>query len=404
MEICMYQRKTVGLWLEINIFMNSIFRFFLSGLLVLTVVSCKEKQTFEIKGYVENAQGETLYLEHIGIEKIELSDSVKLKKGGKFSFKHDRPESPDFYRLRLKRQFINIGIDSTEIVEIQAGVSAGFAKEYKVTGSENCLKIKELTLLQIEANNKFNLLQKNKATLSDEEYKREVSQITDRYKQEAKKYILQDPLSSAAYFALFQQVNNMLIFNPYDKEDHKMYATLATSWDIRYKDSQRAKHLYALAMQSLKVIRGQRVNHHKEIEVKEATNYFEIQLPDLHDNIIMLSDITSSGRVVLLDFTAYQTQFSPIHNMFLGEVYEKYQEKGFEIYQVSLDEDIHFWKNVASNIPWKCVRDQATVYSKNAAKYNVRELPATFIFNRKGEIVKRIESTDYLEAEIKKVL
>ncbi len=374
---------------------------------VILAFSCKDKQEFKLKGSVENASGETLYLEHIGVSGVAVLDSVKLKDNGSFSFRQPRPEAPDFYRLKLKNQFINIAVDSTEIITVKADVSAGFAKNYMVEGSDNCTRLKELTLLQLQASDAYNrlLAEQRKKPLSAEDFQREVINVTGNYKQEAQKYILQDPRSSAAYFALFQQIDNMLIFDPYEKTDNKMYAVVATSWDVYHGNSVRSKHLHALTMQALKFLRQpQAESSYPGIEVREAISYFEIALPDVNGNIVKLSDVIGQGKVIMLDFSAYQSRFSPVHNMDLGEIYQKYQPKGLEIFQVSLDGDLNFWQNAAANIPWICVRDPENVYSRAAATYNVKELPATFLLNRKGEIVKRIESVQEMEAEVKKVL
>ena len=90
--------------------------------------------------------------------------------------------------------------------------------------------------------------------------------------------------------------------------------------------------------------------------------------------------------------------------MTLAELYAVYHSKGLEIYQVSLDDDLHFWKNAASNLPWTCVRDPQSVYSSVAALYYVRQLPALFLLDKKGNLVKRIEDLKTLEADIKSVL
>ena len=82
----------------------------------------------------------------------------------------------------------------------------------------------------------------------------------------------------------------------------------------------------------------------------------------------------------------------------------RYHDKGLEIYQISLDSDLHFWKNAASNLPWTCVRDPQSVYSQTAALYNVKQLPAIFILDRKGNLVKRVDDVKKLEADIKSVL
>ena len=66
------------------------------------------------------ADGKMLYLEASGLEGIVPLDSIKLKGDGSFSFKQLRPESPEFYRLRVEDKVINFSVDSTETVSIQA--------------------------------------------------------------------------------------------------------------------------------------------------------------------------------------------------------------------------------------------------------------------------------------------
>ncbi|MDD4661572.1 MAG: hypothetical protein PHF73_13095, partial [Massilibacteroides sp.] len=60
--------------------------------------------------------------------------------------------------------------------------------------------------------------------------------------------------------------------------------------------------------------------------------------------------------------------------------------------------------NVASKLPWICVRDPQSVYSQIAALYNVKQLPALFILDKKGNLVKRVEDLKTLESDIKSVL
>ena len=90
--------------------------------------------------------------------------------------------------------------------------------------------------------------------------------------------------------------------------------------------------------------------------------------------------------------------------MTLGDLYTKYKNKGLEIYQVSLDSDLHYWKNIASKLPWICVRDSKSVYSEIASMYNVKQLPAIYILNNKGKLVKRVEKLDELEQSLKAVM
>jgi len=227
-------------------------------------------------------------------------------------------------------------------------------------------------------------------------------ETAETYKEVARKYIYSAPMSSAAYFALFQQVDGLLFFDLYDKDDSKAYSAVATSYDHYYSGSARSKHLYNLALQSIKIIRSQRTINFDEIETKEV-DFIDIELPNLKGENVKLTSV-AAGSPVLLNFTAYQTEWSPSLNMALGELYEKYSEKGLKIYQISLDSDTHFWMNIASKFPWTCVRDPQSVYSQTAALYNVKQLPALFILDKKGNLVKRVEDIKNLEADLKPVL
>ena len=144
----------------------------------------------------------------------------------------------------------------------------------------------------------------------------------------------------------------------------------------------------------------------KTIEIPKEkiveTGLIDISLRDLKGNIRKLTDL--KGKVVLLDFSVYQTQTGAPHNLMLRDLYNKYASQGFEIYQVSLDADEHFWKTSADNLPWICVRDGNGVYSTNAAVYNVRQLPAYFLINRKNELSGRGEDIKDLDSAIKELL
>ena len=155
-------------------------------------------------------------------------------------------------------------------------------------------------------------------------------------------------------------------------------------------------------MQSLKVIRGQRPVDLDSLVTQEI-DHLEIELPDVQGVPVKLSDV-AKDHVTILNFTAYQTEWSPALNMTLGDLFTKYESKGLAIYQVSLDGDAHLWRNAASNLPWTCVLDPQSVYSQAAALYNVKQLPTLFILNRKGVLLKRVDDPTRLEDELKAAL
>ncbi len=365
----------------------------------LVLTACKRQADFTVEGVVSGADGQVMYLENVGVSSVETLDSVRLTAAGEFRFERPRPAYPDFYRLRLNNQLINFSIDSTETISFVADAET-FATSYRVEGSENCKAIKNITLAQLDANQAIGRARRayEADQLADTAYVRQVEEAVGVYKEVARRYIYSAPMSAAAYFALFQQIDGLLLFDLYDKEDSKAYGAVATSLDHFYPESPRAKHLYNLALQSIKVIRGQRPVNLDNVE-REEVGYVDIELPDIQGVNQKLSAL-APGNIVLLNFTAYMSEWSPALNMALGELYVEYHDKGLEVYQVSLDGDVHFWKNAASNLPWTCVRDPQTVYSQVAALYNVKQLPVIFVLDRSGNLVKRVDDMKNLAAEV----
>lgn len=373
------------------------------GLCMFFFSACNNSSDFIVKGVVAGADGQLMYLENVGISNVVTLDSIKLAPGGKFKFTEKRPEYPDFYRLRLNNQLINFAVDSTETISFVADAGT-FATSYSVEGSENSKAIKAITLAQLDANQAISRLRKEyeDKMISDTTYRMKVLAAADAYKEVARKYIYSAPMSTAAYFALFQQIDGLLFFDLYDRKDVKAYGAVATSYNHTYPESPCSKHLYNLTLQSMKVLRAQRPVDYSNVETKEIS-FLDIELPDVRGEVVKLSTV-APGKVVLINFTAYQTEWSPALNMALGELYTKYHDQELEIYQVSLDSDFHFWRNGASNLPWVTVHDPQSVYSQVAGLYNVKQLPALFILDRKGNLVKRVEDVKKLEADVKAVL
>ena len=381
----------------------------LAVLLVLIglCTACKKNAEFTVKGVVADAAGEVMYLENVGVSSVTRMDSVKLTSAGEFQFKQPRPAYPDFYRLRLNNQLINFSVDSTETISLVADAET-FATSYTIEGSEDAKAIKQITLAQLDANQVIQRLRKEyeEGLLADTLYASEIKKASAVYKEVALKYIYSAPMSAAAYFALFQQIDGMLFFDLYDAADSKAYGAVATSLDRVYPESPRAMHLHNLALQSIKVIRSKNQKSAPSELANVKTNevgFMDIELPGLKGEPVKLSEV-AAGKPTLICFTAYSLEWSPALNMALADFYAKYHKQGLEIYQISLDDDSHFWKNAASNLPWVCVRDPQSVYSQVAALYFVRQLPAFFLLDSKGTLVQRIEEPKQLEAAIKSVV
>ena len=356
-------------------------KYFCIALAAMALGACNSGPQFEITGNVSGADGKMLYLEASALEGIVPLDSVKLKGDGTFTFRQARPASPEFYRLRLDDKVINLSIDSTETVKVTAPAGQ-FDTGYQVEGSANCEKIKELTLKQAGLQDDANQLasEAQAGSLPMGIYQERLAQI------------------------LFQKLNNYLIFDPLNsKDDVKCFAAVATSLNNRYPEADRTKNLYNIVIKGMKNTRAprQEVVEIPEERVQE-TGVIDIDLRDLRGASHKLTDL--KGKVVLLDFTVYQSAVSASHNYMLRDLYDKYASRGLEIYQVSLDADEHYWKTIASNLPWTCVRDAAGVYSTTVSLYGIQSLPSVFLINRANELKARGETIKDLEAAVRELL
>ena len=370
----------------------------------MMITSCNENK-FKVEGQIANAKDSLLYFENVGLEGINVVDSVKLGDNGEFSFKEDAPKAPEFYRLRISNQIINISIDSTETVVVK-GEYPGVASNYTVSGSDNCEKIKELALKQMDLQKRAIAIQQNTA-LGINGINDSINKILAAYKDDVKRnYIYKEPFKAYSYFALFQALGNWLIFNPRtDKDDIKAFAAVATSWDTYYPHAERGQNLHNIAIEGMK---NQRIVDAKNQEIQiEASKVNESGVLDiaLRDNKGQERHLTDlKGNVVLLDFHIFALEDSPARIIMLRELYNKYHAQGLEVYQISLDSDEHFWKQQTAALPWISVRDENGINSQLLMLYNVPAVPDFFLIDRGNNIVKRAAQIKDIEAEVKKLL
>ena len=371
------------------------------------VTSCNEKK-FHIDGTITGAADSTLYFENMSLDGAVKIDSAKLSEDGTFAFEGTAPTAPEFYRLRIAGQFINIAVDSTETINIKAQYPQ-MATQYEVSGSEDCQRIKELSLMQSSLQAQVNAIARN-PELGAQAVADSVSHIVEAYKTRVKtEYIFKAPMKASSYFALFQTIyaggQPVLLFNPRTSEqDIKVFGAVATSWDTFYPNEKRGENLHNIAIEGMKDVRYLRSQQQaEEIEASKVNTSGILDLT-LTDNTGAARSLSSlKGNVVLLDFHLFADQNSMKRIMWLRELYNKYHAQGFQIYQVAIDGDEHFWKTQTAALPWISTRvDDNT--SSVLQMYNVQQVPTFFLLDRSCNVVKRDAQIKDIDAEIKALL
>ena len=367
-----------------------------AGLLVLA--ACNKRPTFRVEGTIEGAKDSMLFFTQSTLDGVERLDSVKLKEDGKFSFEAPAPtDAPEFYALQVGRHVVNFAVDSTDNITVTAKLPT-MERDYTIEGNESSKKIREISRMQLEVQEKIIAFERNEDMLPGDQ-KDSIESVVEAYKERMKAdYIYNAPRSAAAYYAVCQSLTDLQgtfqLFNPLtDRMDVRCYATVATAWDGAWPEAPRTQQLCNMAIKGMDNTTPpkQKVLDIDEEKVSE-TGIIDITLPDIDSRMHSIKELR--GKVALIDFTVYGAKESAERMRLLRTLYEKYHGQGFEIYQISLDEDVHFWKFSCENLPWVCVHETDGTATRI---YNVTTLPTFFLVNRENEIVLR---SDFMEGTL----
>ncbi|MBO7230838.1 MAG: redoxin domain-containing protein [Bacteroidaceae bacterium] len=385
---------------------HSFFYAIISGAILL-FSACSHKaneENFTVKGKIANAEGKMIYLSNIGVKNIIPLDSAKIDKNGEYSFSRPRPASYEFFFLAIEGEKpITFAIDSTETVVINSDAK-NFYGTYTVEGNSASTEIKEMKELQEALEKQVNEMLKSTSPAIYKTRSDIYALIGDFKENIIKQYIVPAPSKAGAYYALSLTLNGEPLFQPKNnRNDSKCFAAVATGLKQRFPTAKRTQHLCKIAEEALAATRPQKT---KTVEVEEGdistVGLFNIKLPNADGDSISLSSF--AGKAVLLDFTVYEDAKISGRNINLREIYRKYHDRGFEIYQVSYDSREHFWQQSASNLPWVCVRDGEGARSSYLRLYNVQSLPTFYLIDKNNEIVLRDSQISNLEEEIEKLL
>lgn len=376
---------------------------------VLTMAACQPQvDRFAVSGQISGAQDLVLYLDHMGLDRVSVVDSAKLDADGRYSFSQPAPAGCfDIYRLRLGGKTINFAVDSVQTIEISA-TESDMQTSYTVSGSESSLAIKDVVLRHSQFLKDLQAMQQKYAGPQVGILNRNVNELLDVFKSDLRNQVIfVNPGSAAAYYSLFLSVNGQMIFDPSrDRQDAKTFAAVATMMDNLYPEAQRTRHIHNLALKSMtatqapKPVSQETIDRFNSLVVESGL--IEIELPDRNGKMHKLSE--TRGNVVLLDFTAYKTNYSANYNLALRKLHDDYADRGFQIFQVSFDADESFWMNSSASIPWIAVYDENSLESVILKSYNVSQLPCTFLIDRNGDIVERPEELAGLAPSIEKLL
>lgn len=365
---------------------------------------CKQEKKFCIEGDISGADSLMLYLEHLTLgEGAVAIDSVRLKGDGTFRFEKTAATSPEFYRLRIGGGGINLVVDSTETVRVKADMK-DLSFGYEVEGSGTCDTIRLLCLKLADLERKARRIAADR-NFTIQERDSLIDGLVEQYKTDVKRDIMHNHFDkSYSYYACFQTLGTSLVFDPmHNKSDLTWMHAIANAWNEKYPSSPRTQNLCNIVQECRRSqAKPQQIVLDIDGEKVRELGIIDMTFPDINGQERTLSDLR--GHVVLLDFTAFTMDGSTERTLLLREIYDKYHDRGFEIYQVSLDPSQHLWKQRSEALPWVSVYCEEGLESDMLTLYNVTHLPSYFLIDRNCDLQARWEDIPDLEQAIEALL
>jgi thiol-disulfide isomerase/thioredoxin len=358
--------------------------------LVLIFSGCKNKGYFSVDGIVKGKTAKYIYINRVDVDIPVLIDSSKISKKGGFRFKIKASEA-NFYQVGFSTaDFITLLAEPGEKIKLVFEGKNLFEK-YSVSGSSGSEKIKMLDLALTETKSKLDSLRTVYAKASGEpgfdiKGPSLESEFTKLIKDQRKKnieFIINNTNSLVSIKALYQRIDpdTYVLYEPRDLQ----YLKIVTDSLTRYYPN--SKQVQALARDFEKEMNQMYVNQIGKIANNIPPSKLDPVLKTTEGKRIALSSL--KGKYVLLTFWSVTSKECIAENLQLKEFYKLYNKKGFEIYQINLDENESSWKSAVKfdELPWISTREDDPLNPKNALLFNVKSLPTNYLFDKEGKII-----------------
>jgi peroxiredoxin len=334
---------------------------------------------FNVQGKVKNGSaGEKVYLQ-LSTNPPTVLDSTTLAADGTFTFKATEKEGGNFYIVNVAdRQKIVLLVEGGEQFTL---VADGYEQDpngkpgkAEVKGSKNMEyygKLVDLNQAMVTKVNKWNdefaKANEKKDTKKAQEIQAAFQKAEVDHIARIKALIPEMGTSMVAIFA----ANNLL--NP--ERDLEMMTAVAD----RFAKENPSPKIAQAYIGYLKRIKG--------IAVGDVAPDFTLNTPE--GTPISLSSLR--GQYVLIDFWAAWCGPCRMENPNVVRMYNKYKDKGFTIFGVSLDNSKDAWLGAIKKdgLPWHHGSELKKWNSEVAQLYGINAIPATYLLDKEGKVIAK---------------
>lgn len=369
---------------------------FATVVFALILCGCQSSKV-RISGKFLGVDSETVYLEQMSVVSQNIIDSVRLAPDGSYRFTiNNAPHSPAMYNILYNGERIPLLISGGENITVSS--LGNVLMNYTVNGSEESELLREFNRDYIEGVQKLNVIMSDYAQANEADKKRIARLYNELYrnvKRNQISFIVEHKSNIAAVYALYQRLPGERYLVNSDS-DIIYFRTVADAIAEAHPDSP-----YLISLRNDVARMEARASLLQTIQER---SYPDIEATDMYGNSVKLSSL--DGNVILVDFWSAEVGNSNALNADLKEIYRKYADKGFRVYQVSLDTSKAAWIKAVQEqkLPWISVCDFLGESSPLRGVYNVKKLPSNYLIDRDGTIIGKDLYSNALEKRLAELL
>lgn len=336
----------------------------------------------KINGTIESDPSTEVIVKLLDVNRYEILDTVSTDASGRFSYKVEIEKGqPEFvYLFHNDTKIASLLLEAGDNVS----VSADTLGNYTVEGSEESQKLAQVEKDYAAAIGRLSSIAAKMDNASDKELaelRRAIGKEYVDYYRSRVLYILQNSTSLTAVPVLYQNFGaDLPVFSQTTDAIH--FVNVSDSLATVYPDSKYVKALRKEAERRFGFLELE-----SAIMNAQEVGYPDIELPDIKGEKVKLSEVDS--KVIMIYFWSAADASQKMFNLdVLKSLYDDYNGRGFEIYQVALDPDKTGWAQVVKqqDLPWVNVCDIRGADSPYVMTYNIGSLPSVFIISD-GELV-----------------
>lgn len=356
---------------------------------------------YSITGSLKNHPAKSIQLEKLGLKEVTVVDSSAIDDKG--NFKMEGVSEKGFYRLKLDERTFWLFLLEPAKYNVTIDIALQ-GEAFKITGSEENDEFQAAFKSINEAQRDINMLkysyqyymQNGASRDTIAAIEAQLNEIAGRLENTctAGAKSAKSPLVAMFYITNLPMQNypkeNLSVLERMEKEMPKSSYTL---------EFRKAYNEYDKQAKQIEEMQKMAEN------VKVGGTAPDIDLPTPEGKNVKLSSLR--GSVVLIDFWASWCGPCRAEMPNVITAYNKYKNKGFTVYSVSLDKTKDAWVNgiKALNMPWpNQVSDLKFWDCVPAKQYGVNGIPATFLLDKNGVIVATNLRGAALEAKLAELL